>query len=86
MLGLGITTLSLYFIGLVFIIIFFIVKQRWIVIHTPSINLSLFYKQSENVEQFKQTVLAIQRQLKTPTIAKSNISRSSVTNGASQKS
>ena len=86
LLGLGITTLSIYFIGIIFIIMFFIVKQRWIVIHTPSINLSLFYKKSENVEQFQQTILAIQRQLRTPTISKSNNSRSSVANGVSQKS
>lgn len=86
LLWLGITTLFMYLIGIIFIILFFVIKQRWIIFHTESMSLILFYKKSESVEEFRQTVLAVQRQLKTPHLSKSNNSRSSVTNGLSQKS
>lgn len=84
LLWLGFTTLFMYFIGIIFIVLFFVIKQRWIVIYTKSINLTLFHKKSENVEQFRQTVLAIQRQLKTPHLSKSNNSRSTA-NGSPQE-
>lgn len=73
LLGLGFTTLFVYFIGVIFIILFFVIKQRWIVVYTSSINLVLFYsKNTGTIEQFRHTVLSINRQLKTPTISRTN--------------
>jgi hypothetical protein len=71
LLVLGVITL-IYFIGIIFIILFFVIKQRWIIIYTSSVSLILFYKTTENVEQFRETVLKIRRQLNTPEIIKPN--------------
>lgn len=58
LLWLGLATIWLYLIGVIFIFLFFLIKQRWIVIYTKSINLVVFYKGAENVEQFRTTILA----------------------------
>ncbi|MDJ0796940.1 MAG: hypothetical protein QNJ51_08885 [Calothrix sp. MO_167.B12] len=72
LLGLGIFTLFAYFIGIIFIILFFIIKQRWVIIYTSSVSLILFHKKTESVEQFRQTVLKIRRQINTLAIPKTN--------------
>jgi hypothetical protein len=61
LLWLGLATIWFYLIGVIFIFLFFLIKQRWIVIYTKSINLVLFYKEAENVEQFRTTILATLR-------------------------
>jgi len=61
LLWLGLATIWFYLIGIIFIILFFFIKQRWIVIHTKTVNLVVFYKKAENVEQFRTTVLAALR-------------------------
>lgn len=58
LLWLGIPTLFPYFIGVIFIALFFLIKQRWLVIYTKSVNLIVFYKRGENIEQFRETVFA----------------------------
>lgn len=60
LLWLGLATIGFY-IGIIFIVLFFLIKQRWIVIYTKSINLVVFYKEAENVEQFRTTILATLR-------------------------
>jgi hypothetical protein len=76
LLGLGILTL-LNLIGIIFIFLFFVLKQRWIVIYTSNVHLILFYKETENVEQFRNTVFSIKRQLMTPAISRTNGTRPS---------
>lgn len=61
LLWLGLATIWFYLIGVIFIFLFFLIKQRWIVIYNKSINLVVFYKKAENVEQFRTTVLAALR-------------------------
>ena len=53
---LGIVTLFGW-IGIIFIVLAFIVKQRYIVIYTTRSNLILFYKKSERVEPFRNAVI-----------------------------
>ena len=53
---LGIVTLWVW-IGIIFIVLAFIVKQRYIVIYTTRSNLILFYKKSERVEPFRNAVI-----------------------------
>jgi hypothetical protein len=58
LLWIGIATLSLYLIGVIFIILFFVVKQRWLIIYTQSVKLVVFHKRVESVEQFRDAVFA----------------------------
>ncbi|PSB24022.1 hypothetical protein C7B82_28590 [Stenomitos frigidus ULC18] len=67
LLFLGIATL-LWVIGIVFIVLFFVLKQNWIVVHTPCSHLILFYKKSENVQGFCTNLLNLSRQLNAPAI------------------
>jgi len=61
LLWLGLATIGVYLIGVIFIVLFLFIKQRWIVIYTKSVNLVVFYKKAENVEPFRTTVLAALR-------------------------
>lgn len=67
LLFLGIITLRWY-IGVIPIVLFFILKQNWVVIHTPCSHLILFYKKSENAQGFCSTLLNLSRQLNSPAI------------------
>jgi hypothetical protein len=58
LLWIGIPTLFPYLIGIIFIVLFFVIKQRWLVIYTKSVNLIVFYKRGENIEQFREAVFA----------------------------
>lgn len=55
---LGIPTLAFFFVGLIFIIAFFFIKQKWIAVHCSSVTLILFYKKQPDAEAFKDTLLA----------------------------
>jgi hypothetical protein len=55
---LGISTLAFFFVGLIFIILFFFLKQKWITVHCRSVTLTLFYKKQPDAEAFKDTLLA----------------------------
>ena len=48
---------SLAFIGIIFIVLAFIIKQRYIAIYSTRSNLILFYQKSERVEQFRNALL-----------------------------
>lgn len=72
----GIFTL-VYLIGIAFIIAFFAYKRSWIVIHTNCANLILFYKKTENAQEFCKNVLAISRQLNTSMLPKQNMGNGS---------
>ncbi|EDX75457.1 hypothetical protein MC7420_1375 [Coleofasciculus chthonoplastes PCC 7420] len=61
LLWLGLATIGVYLIGIIFIVLFLFIKQRWIVIYAKSVNLVVFYNKAENVEQFRTTVLAALR-------------------------
>ncbi len=54
---LGITTLF-FVVGIIFIILFFFIKQKWIAVHCGSVTLTLFYKKQPDAEAFKDTLLA----------------------------
>lgn len=84
LLFLGITTLP-WLIGIVFITLFFVLNQRWIIIYSSSINLILFFRSADNIEQFRRTVLTIKRQLNNPAFSKSNGTRGSIPNGLSSE-
>ena len=53
---LGICTLW-FFIGIIFIVLAFVVKQRYIAIYTTRTNVILFYRKTERVEQFRNAVI-----------------------------
>ena len=53
---LGIPTL-IWGIGIIFVVLGLIVKQRYIVIYTTRSNLILFYQKSERVEPFRNAVI-----------------------------
>ena len=55
---LGISTLAFFFVGLIFIILFFFLKQKWITVRCGSVTLTLFYKKQPDAEAFKDTLLA----------------------------
>lgn len=55
---LGIPTLLIFFIGVIFIVLAFVIKQRYVLIYTHSINLIMFYDKAEKIEPFKSAVLA----------------------------
>jgi hypothetical protein len=44
-------------IGIIFLVLAFTVKQRYIAIYTTRSNLILFYQKSERVEQFRNAVI-----------------------------
>lgn len=50
-------TSSLAFIGVIFIVLALIIKQRYIAIYTTRTTLILFYKKSERVEPFRNAVI-----------------------------
>lgn len=52
----GFFTLLIY-IGIIFIIFFFIFKTRWLVIYTDSIPLIVCYKDEKQAEQFRNLIL-----------------------------
>ena len=56
LLWLGIFTLW-FFIGIIFIVLAFVVKQRYIAIYTTRNNVILFYRKTERVEQFRNAVI-----------------------------
>jgi hypothetical protein len=65
LLGLGIFTLP-WGIGIIFIILYFFIKQNWLIIYTTNISIIVFYKKTQDVEQFRNTVLRLARQLNSP--------------------
>jgi hypothetical protein len=67
LLWLGFATLAFY-IGVIFIIAFFLVKPQWLVIHSGGETLILFFRQkdAEKVKLFRQTTLNLARQLSSP--------------------
>jgi hypothetical protein len=65
LLWLGFSTL-VWGIGIVFIVLFFVLKQNWMVVHTPCSPLILFYKKAENVQGFCTNLLNLSRQLNAP--------------------
>lgn len=64
---LGIAT-AVWLIGIIFIVLFFVFKQQWIVIHSPCSHLILFYNKNEDVQSFCKNLLALSRQLNSPAI------------------
>jgi hypothetical protein len=76
LLTIGIFT-SIYLIGIAFIIAFFVYKRNWIVVHTNGSNLILFYKKTENAQDFCKNILAISRQLNTPMLPQQNMGNGS---------
>ena len=65
LLGLGILTLP-WGIGIIFIILYFFIKQNWLIIYTTNISIIVFYNKTQDVEQFRNTVLRLARQLNLP--------------------
>jgi len=66
LLGIGISTLFFYGLGIIFIILYFFIKQKWMIIYTSTLNIIVFYKKPEDVEQFRSTVLTLARQINSP--------------------
>ncbi|MDX2097014.1 MAG: hypothetical protein SFW36_04495 [Leptolyngbyaceae cyanobacterium bins.59] len=62
---LGIATI-IWLVGIVPIILFFVIKQQWIVVHSGSACLVLFHKNTNQAKQFSQTLLTMARQLNAP--------------------
>lgn len=68
---LGLVTVF-WLIGIVFLVLFFVVKQNWIVVHSGSATLILFQKNTDQAKQFSQNLLTVARQLNTPTMPRTN--------------
>jgi len=68
LLGLGFSTLLFWGLGLVFLVLFFVLKQNWMVVHTPGAPLILFYKKADNVQDFCTHLLHLSRQLNAPAL------------------
>ncbi|NJO64642.1 MAG: hypothetical protein HC836_42835 [Richelia sp. RM2_1_2] len=68
LLGIGISTLFFYGLGIIFIILYFFIKQKWMIIYTSTLNIIVFYKKPEDVEQFRSAVLTLARQINSPTV------------------
>lgn len=54
---LGFLTLAVY-VGIIFIILGIVLKQRYLVVYTSSVHLILFYKETQKIEPFKAAILA----------------------------
>ncbi len=63
---LGLLTLWFYFIGIIFIILYFFIKQKWLIIYTTTISIIVFYKKNQDVEKFRSIVLSLARQFNSP--------------------
>ncbi|MEG4326310.1 hypothetical protein [Microcoleus sp. herbarium5] len=57
LLALGISTLWFFFIGIIFIVLAFIVKQRYITIYTSRINLIMFYTKTDRINHFRNEII-----------------------------
>ncbi|MTJ14786.1 hypothetical protein FJR11_19840 [Anabaena sp. UHCC 0187] len=67
LLGLGIFTLP-WGIGIIFLILYFFIKQNWLIIYTTNISIIVFYKKTQDVEGFRTRVLTLARQLNSPSL------------------
>jgi hypothetical protein len=52
-----------WIVAIIPIIIFFVIKQKWLVVHNSSGNLVLFYKDSIKAKDFCNTLMALSRHL-----------------------
>jgi hypothetical protein len=66
LLWIGIPALGFPLIGVIFIVLFFVIKQRWLIIYTKSVNLVVFYNRTESVEQFREAVFAALQENSSP--------------------
>lgn len=76
LLAIGIPALAFYFIGIIPIVLFFVIKQKWLVVYTGSANLILFHKNTQQAREFRDKLMLLARQLNSKTPA----------GGSSQKS
>jgi hypothetical protein len=55
----GIPLMSLWFIGIIFIIAFFIIKKRWMILYTPSLPFIIFFEEEyiPNVLAFRDAIM-----------------------------
>ncbi|WP_204103158.1 MULTISPECIES: hypothetical protein [Spirulina sp. CCY15215] len=60
--------LIVFFIGIILIILFFVIKQRWIAIHSGRMTHILFFQNSElnRAKQFTHTLLALTKRSAAP--------------------
>ncbi len=65
LLGIGIPMLLFYGLGIIPIVLFFVIKQRWLMVYNASGNLLLFHNDQKKAQDFCRTVMAISRQLNT---------------------
>ncbi|TAF21015.1 MAG: hypothetical protein EAZ76_00835 [Nostocales cyanobacterium] len=70
LLVLGFFTLFFYGIGIIFIILYFFIRQRWLIIYTSTIHIILFYKKTQNVEEFRTILLKLAHQLNSQPLSK----------------
>lgn len=73
----GLITLS-FLIGVVFIVLFFVIKQKWLVIHTSSAALILFHNNTQQARDFRDKLMIISRQLNSKTFTNSSSSSKSM--------
>ena len=72
LLSIGVPLLAAYFVGVVPIIAFFLLKQKRLVVHDKSGNNFLFYKDSAKAKDFCQTLMLVSRQLNSKSTPVSN--------------
>lgn len=62
LLAIGFATLWIL-VGIIPIVLFFIFKQKWIVIYSQGTHLILFHKNTQQAREFRDSLMAIVRQL-----------------------
>lgn len=77
LLFLGLATLFLYFIGVIFIVLFFVFKQNCLVVHSNSASLVIFHQDTNRAKQFSQNLLLLARQLNASTASRSSTATNS---------
>lgn len=55
--------LLFFVVGIIPIILFFVIKQKWIVVYSGSASLILFHKNTKNAREFADKLMAMARRL-----------------------
>ncbi|NEZ61995.1 hypothetical protein D0962_04265 [Leptolyngbyaceae cyanobacterium CCMR0082] len=63
LLAVGVLLLPVYLLGIIPIVIFFLVKQKWLIVHNAGSNIILFYRDTKKAKDFCRTLMAVARKL-----------------------
>lgn len=75
LLAVGFPLLFVFLIGVIPIVLFFFLKQKWLFVHERSGSLLLFYKDSQRTKEFCATLLAVALQANKPVQRPQNVAQ-----------